>query len=140
ALLSAALPPVVLQQPQDAVTCPAGQATFTLAGIGTIPFTYQWEAESPLGSGTFVPLTDGVTARFIIDGATTRTLTIAANNANPFRPASATNCRGVVPNQCDPITTGAAALIICPVDLDCNHAADVFDLLDYLDPWFPAAP
>src|SRR6185369_13000588 len=79
-------PVSITQQPAPAQVCPTGFETFVVAATGGSP-SYQWQRESPPGSGQFVNLMDGSTSAWdgmplgiggVVSGATTPTLTISA--------------------------------------------------------------
>ncbi|MGD9790467.1 MAG: GC-type dockerin domain-anchored protein [Phycisphaerales bacterium] len=139
ASLTLALGLAILQQPQDALACPRASATFEIAGVGTLPVDYQWQRESPIGSGTFVDLSDATFPRFTVTGANDRILTLAATAGNSMPSFLATNFRCVASNVCNGVTSQPAALILCVADIDdgsgtgaCDNAVTIDDLLYFL--------
>lgn len=132
ALLFPGIAPNIVGQPQNTQACPAGSATFSVAWLGTLPATFAWEAEFPINSGTFVPVSDATFTRFTISGATTRELTIAANPGETLPTALVqTRYRCIISNPCATATTNAASLTVldagawtclgcapCPADYD----------------------
>jgi hypothetical protein len=132
ALLFPGIAPSIINQPQDSQTCPAGSATFSVAWLGTLPATFVWEAEFPINSGTYVPVSDATLTRFTISGATTRFLTIAANPGETLPAALVeTRYRCIISNPCADLTTNPASLTLldasewtclgcapCPADYD----------------------
>jgi hypothetical protein len=132
ALLFPGIAPSIINQPDDTHACPAGSATFSVAWLGTLPATFQWEAEFPINSGTYVAVTDAILTRFTISGATTRELTIAANPGETLPAALVqTRYRCVISNPCADVTSSPASLTLrdpfeaeclgcppCPADFD----------------------
>ncbi len=139
ASLAAAIAPSITQHPQDAIVCPRGSVGFDIQGVGTLPVAYQWQAESPLGTGIWFDLVDGVAPRFTVAGATQRMLSISANPGQALPNSVATNFRCVTTNLCGTATSNPGLLRICLADVDdgsstgaCDNAVTIDDLLYYL--------
>ncbi len=140
ARLSAGLAPTVLQQPAAAVACYRGSAVFEVAGVGTSPFTFQWQRETSPGSGNFINVTDTVATDFTVSGATTRTLTITPAAGRSLPASVATNYRCRIANICGNTTTNPAALRVCRGDFNCMSGLTVQDIFDFLAAYFAASP
>ncbi len=112
--------PTIVLQPTDAATCVGGSATFTIeaAAGASASLAYQWRRN----------LVD-------IAGATGPQLTIAGAT-----PGDAASYDCVVTNHaCASVQSVAAALVLCPADLDdgtgtgsCDGGVDISDLIFYL--------
>ncbi|MCG3123856.1 MAG: hypothetical protein GIKADHBN_02284 [Phycisphaerales bacterium] len=132
ALLYPGFDPTVVSQPQDSSCCPAGSVTFSVGWLGTVPGTFQWQAEVPAGSGNWVDISDAEFPRFTIEGATTRFLTVAATPGNTLPDLARTSYRCIITNACDSVTSAGAELIVCGADFDCTGFVDTDDFTAFV--------
>lgn len=140
ARLTAGLAPTITQQPTNAAACYRGSGVFEITGLGTTPFTFQWQRETPLGSGNFVTMSDTVQADFSATGSATRTLTIAPAAGRSLPASVATNYRCRIMNVCGNVVSNAARLSVCRGDFNCTGGAEVQDIFDFLNAWFASDP
>ena len=128
----------MLNQPDAQTACYRASAIFQTAGLGSAPFTFQWQRETPAGSGIFLPLTDGPATNHTVSGSATRTLTISPLAGRTLPDAVATRYRCIIANTCDTVTTLPASLAVCRSDYNCTGDVSVQDLFDFIDDWFIA--
>ncbi len=136
--------PAFIDRPRDATACfgddlildSRGPVGGPAAAVSASPpeVTYQWYRSGEL-------LVDGPTPwGSIISGATTAVLTV-----HDPKPEDAINASGFsqryacsAANTCGIGVTPGVYAAVCAADLECDGDTDVFDLLGYLDAWFPA--
>jgi hypothetical protein len=105
--------------------------------MGSTPFTFVWQAESPVNSGNFVPLVSGPAGpNHSISGATTRTLILTPRPGRSLPTSVATRYRCVISNACNTVTSQPALVSLCRADYNCSGAITVQDIFDFLDDWF----
>ncbi|MFO0836082.1 MAG: GC-type dockerin domain-anchored protein [Phycisphaerales bacterium] len=134
--------PQIVIEPQDRNVCPSGSATLSVGWLGSLPATFAWQAEIPAGSGTWIGVSDGEFARFSIEGATTRFLTISAQAGETLPEFVQTRYRCVVSNDCGSATSDAATLRICVGDYNCDgfvNGNDFDDFAGFFEAGDPAA-
>ncbi|MBS0196530.1 MAG: hypothetical protein JSR77_07215 [Planctomycetes bacterium] len=143
--------PLVLNTPAAAEVCDTGAVAFVAEFGGAGEFLYQWQRESPAGSGEFVDLDDGPTSAWdggfpgiggVVSGAYTAALQIAADQANGLvlGPEHAIRFRCVATTICGSATTAAAQLsvkscIACPADFNGDGGVDGADVEAFFTAW-----
>jgi len=84
--------------------------------------SYQWQRETAPGSNSFVNLPNGPSTPFggsaNVGGATTQQLAVVGSPR--LNAMDAVKYRCVVTGPCGSVTSGAALLMVCPADYDCN--------------------
>ncbi len=100
-----AIAPAIAAPPASQTLFAGQPATWTVAGGGSTPLTYQWQA-GVTGSGVFSNLVDGGA----ISGSSSGTLTV-----NPATAATAADYRMILANSAGSVTSGVATLTILPV-------------------------
>lgn len=125
-----AAPLSIDQQPADAVSCVNGPATLSVTASGAGgAISYQWQIESPAGSGTWANLTDGLNAgEGVISGATAQTLSISE-----FTDRDPSTYRVIVTGPCGTLTSFTATRTVCPSDVDCSGSIDFGDFLEFFN-------
>lgn len=103
--------PSIGTQPVEQNMCASGSVNFFVAAGGTVPFTYQWQIETAVGSGVFADLNNGAigASASIASNVDMPTLTIAING-NAALDGLAFRC--VVTNGCGNGTSLGAVLHI----------------------------
>lgn len=84
-------------QPANAVLCVGGNATFTVAAVGT-GITYQWQLSTTGCTGTFTNIAGATTATLNVNAVT------AAQNGYAYRV--------VISNMCNTVTSSCATLTV----------------------------
>ncbi len=116
--------PGITVQPVAQTACPAGPASFVVTAAGTGLFEYQWQVESPAGSGIYADIvgptfTEPATGLvFDASGATNDTLVVS--NITLGTHPDLLRFRAAVSNACGSATSGPAALMLCAADADCD--------------------
>jgi hypothetical protein len=119
--------PAITMQPASTSICSTGNATFSVAAVGT-SIAYQWQAETTFGSGIFAGLADGV-----VPGVGLVTGSQLANLGVGQPPSAAQHrFRCMLINPCGSATSTASTLTICPADMTCDGGVDINDLLAFL--------
>jgi hypothetical protein len=95
--------PIISTQPASVAVSAGANVSFTVAVLGTGPFTYQWQAAGP--SGVFSNLTDVVGA---VSGSKTATLQLTAVTTD----SSGVNFRVVVTNAGGSVNSQPATLTV----------------------------
>jgi hypothetical protein len=131
-------PPTIVLQPLPQSACVEGSATLKVSAGGLPVPSYQWLIEAPPGSGTYIPLSDGVRPAFSVIGATSPEVTIAAVLGQSLPALLGTRYRCRVANSCGSIDSTAAPLALlasCCDSIDFNGDGlfpDDTDLIDLL--------
>jgi hypothetical protein len=94
--------------------------------------TYQWEAESPPGSGLYAPVVDAALARVIVSGSRTPTLRVVPRAGQTLPAFFATRYRCTATNACGTTASPAALLTVCAADFNCDGFLDFFDYDDFV--------
>ncbi len=123
----------IQQQPANAITCPGGDAPFSVVASGPGPYSYQWQIETipgmwiPIGEQA-VPLGCG--------GNASHAVARPANSANTL--IRTHGCDGpysirvIISSNCGSTTSSVATITNCAADFNCDNAADFFDYLDFV--------
>ena len=128
-------PPAILAPPTDQAACSLASAKFSVDANG-LGMSFRWQRE--FSPGSFVDLLDGSTNSWdgdvpgiggMVSGATTETVTIAADLTNDkwLSPAHAVRYRCVVSNACGSANSDSAQLSVCMADYDCNSFVNGID-------------
>jgi hypothetical protein len=128
------LPPRV--QPFAPVAiCPGGSVSIPATVPGTPPYSNIWEIESPVGSGTFVPLVNGtfteIGSGMTFTAAATDSQVLQISNLQPGSRGPVLVVRLRTSNSCGE-SSGTTTLTYCPPDVNCDGALDLFDYLDFV--------
>lgn len=115
--------PVVIVPPRDSGSCQNTPAALSVTAAGSGVLSYQWQRESPTGSGNYNDISDGVTiAGSTISGAQSPSLSVS----HPA-PADGGRYRVRVSSGCGTVTTPPATLTVCISDFDCSGFVDFDD-------------
>ncbi|MBL8762260.1 MAG: hypothetical protein JNL50_13260 [Phycisphaerae bacterium] len=134
--------PQIVIPPEEARVCPSGSATLSVGWLGTLPATFQWQAEVPSGSGNWIVVGDVEYPRFFIEGSGTRFLTIGAQAGQTLPDLVRTRYRCTVTNICGSATSDPATLLVCVADYNCDgfvNGDDYDDFATYFEIADPAA-
>jgi hypothetical protein len=135
--------PTITSQPANTSSCPAGPASFSLAGTDIV--SHQWRVESPAGSGTSVslgasPFVEAATGlSFDFSGATASQLTISNVQLGTRGPVLRFLDR--VGSDCATIDSTPATLTIdgcsppCPADFNQDGGVDGADIAAFFTAW-----
>ena len=128
------LPPKV--QPIAPVSiCPGGSVSIPAIVPGTPPYTNVWEVESPVGSGTFVPITNGTFTEagsgMTFIAAATDSQALQISNLQPGSRGPVLVLRLRTSNSCGE-SSGTTTRTYCPPDVNCDGVLDLFDYLDFV--------
>ncbi len=117
----------VCSQPQSASSCASGSQSFSVGAAGVGVLGYQWQVESPPGSGTFVNVSDGALAGVgVVSGSASSQVTVSS-----LVSSSTAAFRCVVSNTCGPLNSNAATLTVGQCDcIDVNNDSSLFDPQD----------
>lgn len=144
------VPLSIVQQPVSATVCPTGFQTFSVGVTGPSP-SYQWQRETPAGSGRYLDLVNGTTSGWdgsppgvggVVAGATTPVLTISAAIASSrwLSTPHAIRYRAVVTNECGSFYTSPVTLSVCRADFNCDDEVDSRDFFQYVAAFFANSP
>jgi hypothetical protein len=141
-------PPNIVFQPVDTDVCPDGSASFSVTIFNNAsdgPFYHQWQRETT--PNVYVNLNNGSTTTWdgnnagiggVVSGATTATLTIAADTANSrvLDSVHSLAYRCVISNACTSVPSGAGSLKVwssCDTaDMNGDRVVDFFDIDPFL--------
>ncbi len=136
------LPPRV--QPIAPVSiCPGGSVTIPAVVPGTPPYTNVWEVESPVGSGTFVPVSNGTFTEagtgMTFTASAADSLALQISNLQPGSRGAEVVLRLRSSNTCGE-SSGTTTLTYCPPDVNCDSVLDLFDYLDFVSAFSAEEP
>ncbi len=112
--------PTLLGPPHDGGTCFGGSVSLHASAIGD-GVSFVWQRQNP-ATLAWSDLTDGPSDSGTVSGSHGPTLTITGTT-----PASETNYRAIVSNQCGTVTSSPAAVRFCAADLSCDGFVDDSD-------------
>ncbi len=130
--------------PASTQACPSDTALFSMDASGTGPIAYEWQVESPAGSGQYVTLSGdtfseaGSGLQFNLSGVNGSQLGVSqvrlGNHPNVVQ------FRGRASNLCGSVTSGGATLTICacldcPADFNQDGGVDGTDVSAFFDRW-----
>ena len=125
----------VCDQPDLAIACPTGTATFTVGAGGIGPFNYAWQVEDLGFPGGWRDLSDGpltIDSLYYADvsGSASDTLQVQL-----VSPDTARRFRAVATGSCGSATSEPATLRICIGDFNCDNAIDGDDVIGFFAVW-----
>ena len=132
--------PGISSQPQPVTTCATGPAVFSVTGDGPGPFTYLWQWEPVDAPGVWLNMFEGANTdfsglvRFAASGAETGSVSLTREAQPDGSLAVIGAVRCVVTDGCGQ-RSDAAALTVCPADIDCQSGVDGDDVILFFALW-----
>ncbi|XVJ60494.1 MAG: hypothetical protein HEQ23_14295 [Tepidisphaera sp.] len=132
--------PRFINVPSQRETCAFGSVTMSVRTEFPADTSIRWQAELPFGSGNFFNISDFSSSEHTVTGATTPTLTIAAQPDGRIPDFRATRYRAVATNACGSTTSTDARLTICGADVNCDLFLDFFDYDEFVTAFETGSP
>jgi hypothetical protein len=132
--------PRFINVPSQRETCALGSVTMSVRTEFPADTSIRWQAEFPFGSGNFFNISDFSSSEHTVTGATTPTLTIAAQPDGRIPDFRATRYRAVATNACGSTTSTDARLTICGADVNCDLFLDFFDYDEFVTAFETGSP
>jgi hypothetical protein len=132
--------PRFINVPSQRETCAFGSVTMSVRTEFPADTSIRWQAEFPFGSGNFFNISDFSSSEYTVTGATTPTLTIAAQPDGRIPDFRATRYRAVATNACGSTTSTDARLTICAPDVNCDLFLDFFDYDEFVTAFETGSP
>lgn len=122
--------PIVLDQPVGVTICAgsSGPASIRVIAAGAPSLSYQWQKNTPIGSGTWVNVID-VPGQTVGSQSSRLQLSSASAASGLYRCVVSTS-------QCGNIVSASATVSGCIADFNCSGVVTVQDVFDYLNAWF----
>ena len=105
------------------MTCPSGDASFSIAVAGGGPFVFQWRKDN-------LPID-------VEANPSAATSTLLLTNVQ-FDDAGSYSC--TITNSCGTVISDPASLAVCAANFNCDSAVDFFDYLDFVDAFAANSP
>ncbi|MBK7406442.1 MAG: hypothetical protein IPJ41_18055 [Phycisphaerales bacterium] len=126
-------------QPRDAVSCPSGPVSFSIAASGGGSMTYAWQAS--LDGTSWTTLVEGLNSlgggQIVANGVATATVTLSGSAVGDDAPSPLVplQIRAKVGSDCGGMISGVADLAVCEADFNCDGLSNTLDVLAFLNAW-----